>query len=249
MGQFILPRDADDIFETKSSPQENQRLAVPRAFLEVGIEEIKTHVQNACAELVFNLDEIGISESEDRIERKVSVPSTMRDEKIFHGIHRGLKHISVAACISASGDHIISFVISSQVSDAVVWKLKIDGFRIRTQIILKKREKPYINAELCHEYILTILLQHIVKIRSNLGLTDGPTVLLMDNCSVYIQESTLRNLAAGRAKVVTFPPHTTNIFQGLDLILFGILKKRINYKLPLDSDDSMALFIKRIFTT
>jgi hypothetical protein len=99
---------------------------VPRVFLEAGIEDIKIHIQNACAELVFNLDEIAISEWEDRIERKVIVPSTMRDEKIFHGIHRRSKYISVVACILASGDHMIPFVVSSQVGDAVVWKFKIE---------------------------------------------------------------------------------------------------------------------------
>jgi hypothetical protein len=65
----FLSWHADEIFETKSSPQENQRLEVLRAFLEAGIEDIKTHIQNACAELVFNLDEIGMSEWEDCIER------------------------------------------------------------------------------------------------------------------------------------------------------------------------------------
>jgi hypothetical protein len=43
---------------------------VPRAFLEAEIEGIKAHIQNACAEFVFNLDQIGISEWEDRIEKK-----------------------------------------------------------------------------------------------------------------------------------------------------------------------------------
>jgi hypothetical protein len=86
---------------------------VTRAFLEADIEDIKTHIQNACEELVLELDEIGISEWEDRIKRKVIVPSIMRDEKIFHGIRRRLKHISVATCISASGDHMIPFVVCS----------------------------------------------------------------------------------------------------------------------------------------
>jgi hypothetical protein len=62
-----------------------------------------------------------------------------------------------------------------------------------------------------------------------------------------MRESTLRDLAAHRVKVVTFPPHTITIFQCFDLRRFGILKKRINYKLPFDGDDSMAMFIKRIF--
>jgi hypothetical protein len=117
----------------------------------------------------------------------------MRDEKIFHGIHRGLKDISVMTCISASGEHMIPFVISSQVSEAVVWKLKTEGFRIDIEIRLKKREKLYMNARLFHEYISTILLPYIAKVRSNLGLTDEPAVLLMDNCSVHMRELTLRN--------------------------------------------------------
>jgi hypothetical protein len=78
VGSF-LSRHAAEFFETKSFPQENQRLEVPRVFLEAAIEGIRTHVQNACADLVFDLDEIGGSEWEDRIERKVIVPSAMRE--------------------------------------------------------------------------------------------------------------------------------------------------------------------------
>jgi hypothetical protein len=103
------------------------------------------------------------------------------------------------------------------------------------------------NAELFHEDRSRILLPHTAKVRSNLRLTGEPVVLLMDNCSVHIRESTFRDIAAHRVKVVTLPPHTRNIFQCLDLSLFDILKKRINYKLPLDSDDSTAMFIKCIF--
>jgi hypothetical protein len=43
---------------------------VPRVFLEAAIEGTQIHVQDACADLVFNLDAIGISEWEDEIEKK-----------------------------------------------------------------------------------------------------------------------------------------------------------------------------------
>jgi hypothetical protein len=48
-------------------------------------------------------------------------------------------------------------------------------------------------------------------------------------------------------KVITFPPHTTDTFQCFDLSLFGNFKKKLNYKLPLESDEHTAGFIKRIF--
>jgi hypothetical protein len=107
----LLSRHTAEPFETKSSPRENQRLEVPRVFLEAAIKGIRTHVQNACADFVFDLDEIGIREWEDRVERKVIIPSAMREQKIFHGIHRGLKYISMITCMSAGGDHMIPFLV------------------------------------------------------------------------------------------------------------------------------------------
>jgi hypothetical protein len=52
-----------------------------------------------------------------------------------------------------------------------------------------------------------------------------------------------------RVKVITFLPHTSHIFQSLDLSLFDNFKKKMNYKLPRDSDETTAEFIKRIFHT
>jgi transposase len=79
----FLSRPTAEFFETKNSPPENQRLEAPRVFLEAAIESIRTHVQNACAYLVFNFDEIGINEWDDRVERKVIVPSAIREQKIL----------------------------------------------------------------------------------------------------------------------------------------------------------------------
>jgi hypothetical protein len=139
------------------------------SLLEAAIEGIRTHVQNACGDRVFNLDEIGISEWEDQVERKVIVRSAVREQKIFHGIHRALKRISVVTCISAGGDHMIPFLLSSQATDAAVGRLKTEGFRIGIDMILKKRNKPYMNAVLFHEDISTVLLPHIARVRSNPG--------------------------------------------------------------------------------
>jgi hypothetical protein len=87
---FVEPH-AEKLFETTSVPQENQRLEVLRAFLETAIEGFRDYVHNSCAELGFNLDEIGMSEWEDGRERRVVVPSTMRWRKISHVIHGNSK--------------------------------------------------------------------------------------------------------------------------------------------------------------
>jgi hypothetical protein len=48
-------------------------------------------------------------------------------------------------------------------------------------------------------------------------------------------------------KVITFPPHTTQVFQALDLSLFGVLKRELQYKLPLGNDDRVVGFIQKAF--
>jgi hypothetical protein len=82
---------------------------VPRVFREAAIDGFRDHVHNACAEFVLNLYEIGVSEWEDRSEWRVIVPSTMRGQTSYNAVHRNLKHISVVACISATGEHMKPF--------------------------------------------------------------------------------------------------------------------------------------------
>jgi hypothetical protein len=57
-------------------------------------------------------------------------------------------------------------------------------------------------------------------------------------------------LSQARVRIVTFAPHTTQIFQALDLnldlTLFGVLKRRGQHQLPLGDDAGSARFIKKI---
>jgi hypothetical protein len=69
----------------------------------------------------------------------------------------------------------------------------------------------------------------------------------MENCSVQVRGDAIQMLADHRVTVLTFPPHTTYIFQNLDLSLFGNFKKRMNYRLPLETEETTASFIERIF--
>jgi hypothetical protein len=58
---FIL-RHSGELFETKSIPQENPRLQVPREFLVATVGGIEEEIQGSIRDLVFNLDEVSVSE-------------------------------------------------------------------------------------------------------------------------------------------------------------------------------------------
>jgi phosphoribosylformylglycinamidine (FGAM) synthase-like amidotransferase family enzyme len=52
------------------------------------------------------------------------------------------------------------------------------------------------------------------------------TVLLIGNCSPHGSDHVVTVLTNARVRVITFAPHATHVFQMLDLVLFGALKKR-----------------------
>jgi hypothetical protein len=244
---FFIEQHSEELYQTKSISQENPRLEVPRVFLDVAIDGFRHHVHGSCVELIFNLDEVGTSEWEDRVQRRVIIPSAMRGQTIFHGIHCNLKHISVVACISAAGEHMTPFFICSQINDAVERRLKTEGFRMGVDLILRRRNKPYMNSTLFFEYISKVFIPYVDELRTNEEFADREVVLLMDNCCIHVRSDTLQALANHRVKVITFPPHTSHIFQSLDVSLFGNFKRRMNDRLPLETDETTAGFIRRIF--
>jgi hypothetical protein len=229
VNSFII-RHAHELFETKSIPEENPRLEVPRVFLEAAIDGFRDYVHNACAEFVFNLDEIDVSEWEDRSKQRVIVSSTMRERVIYHTVHRNFKHISIVACILAAVEHMTLFLVCSQGNAAVERKLKIEWFRIGVDFILKSWHRPRMNSQLFAQDISTVLLPYIDKLRSNEEFTDKDVVLLIDNCFFHVQAEILQTLADHRVKAITFPLHTTRMFQCLDLSLFGSFKRKMNYR-------------------
>ena len=245
----FLERHSGALCKVKRTPQEAQRLEVPRCFLEETIRCITTYVAGRATELVFNLDEVGISDWEDRKPKKVIVPQSMRGQTIHHKLNRGLKHVSVIACVSAAGESLTPYIVTSQDSPAVREHLKKRGVRFGTDFILKPCQKPYINAQIFEEYIRTVFLPNLNELRSLEQFAEEDAVLLMDNCPSHVGEVILTLLRDARVRVITWPPHTTQIFQQLDISLFGVLKQRAQYKLPFDNEQGTADFLFRTYRT
>jgi hypothetical protein len=71
-------------------------------------------------------------------------------------------------------------------------------------------------------------------------------VLFMDNCSAHVSDDVIRILTQARLRVITFARHTTQVFQVLDLTLFGILKRRPRYELQFDDDNATVELILKV---
>jgi hypothetical protein len=192
------------------------------------VRHLNEYVQGCVSELVSNLDEVGISDWEDRKARKVVVPSTMVRRPIHHAVSRNVKHISVIACVFAARESLMPYIIISQNSPAVQEQLRQQGVRFGRDVIVTSNHRPYLNAEIFLMYVRTVFLPDLVWLRG-LGAfvaEESVLVLLMDDCSAHITDDMIRLLTEAWVRVITFAPDTTHIFQVLDLTLFGVLKRR-----------------------
>jgi hypothetical protein len=197
--------------------------------------------------LVFSLDEIDISDWEDRAPRKVIVLVAMTDQTIHHSVRRNLKHMSMICCVSAAGEPLTPFVVSSHLNDDVIETLKIEGFRMGMDMVLEHRQKTYVTATLFQQYVTSVLIPFIERLRTNLEFTGKSATLLMDNCSIHTRPEVLATFRDHNVKVITFRPHTTQIFQALDLYLIGVFERKMQYKLPFTNNNLTVNCIRNTF--
>jgi hypothetical protein len=90
----FIGRHLDALQTCRSIPQEDTRLAVPRSQLEEHLHILQVHLAGKCAELVFNLDELGSADWEDRKIRKVIAPAAVRKEDVYHSVSRRPRHMT-----------------------------------------------------------------------------------------------------------------------------------------------------------
>jgi hypothetical protein len=152
-------------------------------FLEKTIDDLNEHVQKFVTGLMLNLDEIGISDWEDRKTKRVIVPATMVGQTIHHEISRTVKHISVIACVSAARELLTPYIITWQASKPIQEQLKKHGVRFGTDFVSRSNPKPCINAESFRDSIRTVFFGNLAELRTLDGFAEETGVLWMDNCS------------------------------------------------------------------
>jgi hypothetical protein len=70
-------------------------------------------------------------------------------------------------------------------------------------------------AALFQQYGTTVLIPLINRVRTIDQLAAKPAILLMDNCSIHRRPEVSKMLREDDVKVITFPPHTTQVFRRL----------------------------------
>jgi hypothetical protein len=121
------------------------------------------------------------------------------------------------------------------------------GFRLGVDFVLRHRSKLYVSGRLFHEYINKIFVLYLNELQDSEELEACEAMLLMDNCSPHISDDIVAVLTCARVRIITFAPHTTHVFQVLDVVLLGALKKRATGLETLNEEQPAAAFLLKVY--
>ena len=133
------------------------------------------------------------------------------------------KKITICATISMAGDVLPPLIISNRVT--IDQEIYDAGWREGQDFVYYHQKNSFMTKEIFQNYIFNHIIPYIDNTRKMMKLEDSPGVLLIDNCTSHQCDEIYKVLANNNIRLITFPPHTTNLFQPLDLVTFGIFKQ------------------------
>jgi hypothetical protein len=153
-------------------PQEHLRFQVPRCSLDSYIQLIKNYVPKILAELIFNIDETGLSDWEER-KKMVLIPSAHIDSTLHYPVNRSVRHHTLMCCISAAGDAYCPLLIALNRGAQKIFET---GIRGDIDIMMEIREPAYETAEVFRIYIETVFFPAIAANRKLPGCRNKPAI-------------------------------------------------------------------------
>jgi hypothetical protein len=127
MASFLKSHD-DQMSRTIVRPQRNMRLKVPRECLEGYIDLIKEYVPLVPTDLIFNIDESGLSEWDERKAKAILIPIEARRTTLHYPVSRKIRHQTFVCCLTAAGDAYCPLVLSAQPAARDGFQHQVLGF-------------------------------------------------------------------------------------------------------------------------
>jgi hypothetical protein len=147
-------------------------------------------------------------------------------------------------CINAAEETLCRRIVLADQSTLDVFR---DGIEENVDLKVHVGQSAYVDVILFYDYLRDVLIPRIENFREADETLDSPAILFLDNCSSHLMEHVIGLLSAHEIKIFAFPPHSSGIFQMLDLVFFGVsksIKKRLakDGSIPVMSDPMMRMF-------
>jgi hypothetical protein len=117
-------------------------------------------------ELMFNIDESGFNDWEERKPKGVLIPTRLRESTLHYPVNKSIRHQTLIGCISAAGDTYCPLLVSS---NPAVRRMFDEGIREGTDLRIEIGPSAYVNSEICERYWDTVLVP-VTGLSRNLGI-------------------------------------------------------------------------------
>ena len=179
---------------------------------------------NVPSSLVFNIDETGFSPCAMSKNYSAIIPVEFSNNPCYFKVPKNEKNITAVVCISLDGDLFPPGLVLPRTT--IPNDIESVGIRDGKDAIFMCSDTGYINSNLFFTYLSEIIIPRILKRRIKFNLENAPALILMDNCSSHINEQINLLCLDNNIKQITYPPHSSHLLQPLDLLLFGLAKKK-----------------------
>lgn len=237
----FISRHQNSIKKTVVSAQEDLRLTVPRIYLKEYLDLVEVLIKITLAELIYNIDESGLSDWEERKPKTVLVPTEIDTGDLHYPVNRGIRHVTLVATVSGGGDAFFPLIVTSDPELERIFDL---GVRRDIDLSIHVGNSNYISKEVFNDHIINKFIPQVMNDRKFCGNNNLPAILFLDNCSSHLDDMLLKILADNLILVISYPSHTSHIFQVLDLLLFGVLKV---HKKSIQKNDEISPKIDHLY--
>jgi hypothetical protein len=121
----FLHGHADTVMRITVTPREDPMLQAARVWLDRYMALIAKVVPLVCCELIYNIDEAGLSDWEDGSPKKVLASAESFGEKLHYGLDRGVRYQSLFCTISAGWNASCPFLVGSDRRNRDLFRTRI----------------------------------------------------------------------------------------------------------------------------
>ena len=180
---------------------------------------------------ILNVDEECHEDYSDSKKERMFVTQETKGS-INYPFKRSNTHTTFIACITADGSYLKPLiVIKRKTIEARVFRVPIFD-----KLYIAANESGFITTEIFDDWVNKIFISYIDSKRKEMDYT-GPAVLILDGWSCHYTPNLYRLCTKYSIKIFFLLPHSSNLSQPLDLVVFHLHKDKIIYHIKLDSDD------------
>jgi hypothetical protein len=136
-------------------------------------------------------------------------------------------------------------VATSQDLKSLRMDLQKGSIELERHFAMQGSQKACLNGKIFADYIKSVLLSDVTKLRCERGIEQEDATLLMNNCLSHLSSDRMDMFTTAKVRMVVFARNAMHIFQLLDLELFVTFKWIGKHHLAFDDLMSTSRFIYR----